>query len=66
MGTSGLKTASGVISAAGGACILMATGPIMPLVSVGFGGLVIGSMGSFGMAKLEQYLSSKKVNADLN
>ena len=49
------------MSAAGGACILMSAGPIMPLVAVGTGGLVLGSMGSYGMAKLEKYLSSKKV-----
>ena len=61
MGTSGIKAASGVLSAAGGACILLSTGPIMPLVIAGTGGLVLGSMGSFATAKLEQYLSTKKV-----
>jgi hypothetical protein len=66
MGTSSLKTASGVLSAAGGACILMATGPVMPLVAIGTGGLILGSVGSFGMAKLEQYLSSKKVSTVRN
>jgi hypothetical protein len=61
MGTSGIKTVAGCLSAAGGACILMATGPVMPLVAIGTGGLIVGSMGNYGMAKLEQFLSSKKV-----
>ena len=30
-------------------------------VAAGTGGLILGSMGNFGMAKLEHYLSSKKV-----
>jgi hypothetical protein len=62
MGTSGIKTVAGCLSAAGGACILMATGPVMPLVAIGTGGLIVGSMGNYGMAKLEQFLSSNKVN----
>jgi hypothetical protein len=60
LGTTGLKTASGFISAAGGLCILCSTGPIMPLVTAGAFGLALGSLGDYGIAKLEYYLCSEK------
>lgn len=60
LGTTGVKTVSGALSVAGGVCLLVSSGPVGPLIALGTGGLVLGSVSSYCAAKLEEYLNSKK------